>query len=123
MGAIMIEKEIKTILEIFMDDVPDRILLRKLSDLIEIKGFGQEYRACMTSEGLKYGDEDYFADDSVKITIQPPANRSDVMVIVTNQVFYDALKNRVERFISQNPSDREKALQYMEIIKNNLSVN
>lgn len=119
----MIETEIKTILEKFMNDLPDYLLLRKLSDLIEIKGFGQEYRACMTSEGLEYGDEDYFADDSVKITIQPPANRSDVMVIVTNQVFYDALKNRVERFISQNPSDREKALQYMEIIKNNLSVN
>lgn len=105
-----------------MNDVPDYLLLRKLSDLIEIKGFGQEYRACMSSEGLKYGDEDYFNDDSVKITIMPPANTSEVMVIVTNQVFYDALKNRVERFISQNPSDREEALQYMEIIKNNLSV-
>lgn len=118
----MIDAEIKTILGKFMNFFPDRCLLIKLSDLIEIQGFGGECCACMTSEGIEYGDEDYFADDSVKITIQPPVNRSDVMVIVTNQVFYDALKERVERFIAQNPSDREKALQYMEIIKNNLSV-
>lgn len=118
----MIEAEIKTILKKFMNCFKDGRLLEKLSDLIRIKGFGVEYCACMTSEGLEWGDEDYFADDSVKITIMAPANTSDVEVIVTNQVFYDALKERVERFIAQNPSDREKALQYMEIIKNNLSV-
>lgn len=119
----MIEKEINSILEKFMSCFPDRILLKKLSDLVEIKGFGTECYGCMTSEGLQFGDEDFFGCDCVKITICPPANGNEVMVIVTNQVFYNALRNRVESYIKNNPLDKEKAMQYMEIIKNNLSAN
>lgn len=119
----MIEKEINSILEKFMSCFPDRILLKKLSDLVEINGFGTECYGCMTSEGLEFGDEDFFGYDCVKITICPPASINEVTVIVTNQVFYNALKTRVENFVQTNPDNKEKAIHYMKIIKNNLSVN
>jgi len=117
----LIEKEIQSILEKFFNCFSGRILLKKLSDLIEIKGFGIECYGCMTSDGLKYGDEDFFGYECVKITISAPANLNDVEIIVTNQVFYNSLKNRVDLFIKRNPLKRTQALEYLVIIKNILT--
>ena len=102
----MTDKYINGLLNEFFNCLEDRLVMKRLTDLYKINGFGAcTCAACMTSYGLMPNDEDYFGKNSVKITFIPPLCKEDFSFIVTNKVFLAALGNHIEKYLKRHPED------------------
>lgn len=110
------------IIDCFLNNITDGNLIKKLNDIFDIGGFGYEFAACQFSFDTQKGDEDYFGDKVVKISLDRPLYHNDITIIVTYELFFERLCSRIEQYILKHPSECDNLYHICNEIKKLLEI-
>lgn len=89
--------------------------IRQLCNLAKNRALGDEYYFCSFEP-----DDEYYRDGFITLIFWKPALDEDTIVYIENNRFYEYLSNVCKDYIKTNSNDREKILNYLQQIKDNL---
>lgn len=95
-----------------------------LREFCEYKGFAaNEYMSChFAKEFLDKKDEEYFGEEGVVFYLDYPAVPKDVVVVLTNEEFYQVVKENYDDYVMKNQEEQEQVGKLLNKLKTNLEV-
>lgn len=121
----IIEKsEINKLVEIYFGCIDTQLyFIQALEEFEKGGGYGQEYVCCTFPSDYETWEEGYFGDWGVKISINYPAYKEDVIAIISNEEFLKYLIDESIKFINKFPNRKKEVNEYLEQIKIRLGIN
>lgn len=102
----------------------EKKVIDSLKEFVKKKGFAaNEYMSChFAKEFSNPRDEEYFGEDGVVFYLDYPAVPEDVVVVLTNEEFYQVVKEKYDDYVMKHQEEQEQVVNLLSELKRNLDV-
>lgn len=102
----------------------EKKVIVSLREFCEYKGFAaNEYMSChFAKEFPDPRDEEYFGEEGVVFYLDYPAVSEDVVVVLTNEEFYQIVKESYTKYLIKHQGEQEQILKLLRELKRKLEI-